>query len=454
MTAATQLPDRDSIEVRLNAGNIIFLIIVWIVAWLAIIFFSSLPRYAALIPLVAGASLLALLYRALPSSFQLMTDAPVSPESEIDDFRKPSPVERINGSVRPGRLLIHTTILKLFYRHWVTILFLPWLFFIGVLLSGYTTIGLNSMTLLAPVVVYMSGLLQYALSRMYMIEPLPVSRRLLHTYLILPVFAVTLLGYVVGIAVGKGSAPTENLLFYGEKRYDRSLDVRVPLEFWEIGWNGEPAPVSDECCEKPYAAWSAPLFEGSDIVIFCPYHTPPGSPPSFVAEQLSRAALEIFGERLDPKEIEEQYFVEGPDGEMHMRDETINIGKDYPQLKPRNWHGILPVVVLIIGIPWFLIAALTFQLYSGGGKGRVLQVVFGAVVTLWILFIIFVSNSGLTAAWKIGAFAWILVREAADGMPGGTGTLWLMAVLLLSLGYLLSWSRFARVEAPIKRSGQ
>jgi sorbitol-specific phosphotransferase system component IIC len=453
LTAAIQLPDRDSFEVRLNAGNVIFLLIVWIIAWLAIVFFSGMPRVAALAPLAAGIALLAVVYRVLPSIFQLQTDTPVPPEAEIDDFRQPSPLEKINGSVRPGLSLLHATIFKLFYRHWVTVLFLPWLLLIGVLLSGYLSIGLNSITLLAAVIAYMSGLLQYALSRMYMIEPLPVSRRLLHAYLVLPVLAVTVLSYAAGIAVGKGSAPKENLLFYGEKRYDRTLDVRVPLEFWEIGWDGEPAPVSNDCCDEPYAAWSTPLFKGSGIVIYCPYHTPPGSPPSFVAEQLSRAAERVFGTRLDPKDIEERYFVTGPDGVSRMRGETINIGKDFPHLRAQNWRDILPVVALLVGIPWFLIAALTFQLFSAGRNGRALQVVLAAAVTIWILFIIFVSSSGFTSEWKVGSLAWILVRKLAEGMPGGTGTSWLVAALLLLGGYLLSWTQFRRVEAPVKRSG-
>ncbi len=453
MTAVIQMPDRDSFEIRLNAGNIIFFLIVWIVAWLMMIFFSSLPRFAALAPLTAGIALLAVVYRALPAAFHLQAREPVSPDGEIDDFRQTSPVERINGSVRPGRMLLHATIIKIFYRHWVMILFLPWLVLVGTLLSGFSTIGLNSMTLLAAVIAFMSGLLQYAISRMYMIEPLPVSRKLLHAYLVLPVLALTLLGYAVGIAVGKGSAPTENLLFYGEKRYDRSLDVRVPLEFWDIGWHGEPAPVSNECCDEPYATWSTPLFRGSDIVLYSPFHTPPGSPPAFVAEQLSRAAERLFGERPDPEEIEERYFTAGPDGEMRMRGETINIGRDYPRLSASNWHGILPVVVLLIGIPWFLIAASTFQLYSGRRNGRVLQLVLGSIVTVWILFIIFVSSSGLTAEWKIGAFAWILVRKLSRGIPGGVTVSWLVAAAALFVGYLLSWNRFRRVEAPIRRSG-
>jgi hypothetical protein len=452
-TGVIQLPDRDSCEIRLNAGNIIYLVIVWIVAWLAIVFFSGMPRPAALAPLAAGIILLAVMYRTLPAVFSLQTASRVSPEGEIDDFRQPSPVEKINGSVRPGRVLLHATIFKLFYRHWVTVLFLPWLLLIGVLLSGYLSIGLNSITLLAAVIAYMSGLLHYALSRMYMIEPLPISRRLLHAYLVLPVLAVTLLSYAAGIAVGKGSAPTGNLLFYGEKRYDRSLDVRVPLEFWEIGWDGEPAPVSNDGCDEPYAAWSTPLFKDSGIVIYSPFHTPPGSTPALVSEQLSRAAARVFGTRLDPKEIEERYFVTGPDGVDRMRGETINIGKDYPHLRPRNWSGILPVVALLVGIPWFLIAAVTFQMYSAGKNGRVLQVVLAAAVTIWILFIIFVSSSGFTSEWKVGAFAWILVRKLAGGMPGGSGALWIATALLLLGGYLLAWSRFGRVEAPVKRSG-
>ncbi len=452
-TAVVQLLDRDSFEVRLNAGTIIYFIIVWIVAWLLIMFLSSQPRPVALVPLAAGILLYALIYRSLPEAWMLYTDRPASREQEIGGFCDLSPVEKINGSVRPGRRLLHLTIIKVFYRHWVAALLFPCIILVGLALSGYDPRGLNSITLPVVVVTFMSGLLHYSLGRMYMIEPLPVSRRLLHAYIVLPVLAVTLFGYGIGIAVGKGSAPTENLLFYGEKRYDRSLDVRVPLEFWEIGWHGEPAPVVAECCDEPYAVWSTSLFEGSDIVLYSPYHTPPGSTPAFVSRQLSRAAERIFGEKLDPKEIESRYFVAGPGGEMRMRGETINIGKDYPHLEANNWYGIVPVAVLIIGIPWFIIAALSFHIYSAGKKGSIVQIVLGAVVTVYILSIIYVSSSGFTSEWKIGAFAWILVRKLASGFPGGVSALWFVAVAALFAGYLLSWNRFERVEAPIKRSG-
>ena len=453
VTAIVQLPDRESFEIRLNAGTIIFFVIVWIAAWLLIMFLSTLPRPAALAPLAAGIALHLFIYRSLPAIWALPTSGPSASEEEIDDFRRPSQLEKINGTVRPGRRLLHATMTKLYYRHWVTALFFPWIFFIGLTLSGYTARGLNSITLPVAVVSFMSGLLHFALSRMYKLEPLPISRRLHHAYLVLPVLAVTLLGYGIGIAVGKGSAPTENLLFYGEKRYDRSLDVRVPLEFWEIGWKGEPAPVAAENCDKPHCAWSTTLFEGADIVLYSPFHTPPGSPPAFIAEQLSRAAERVFGERIDPKEIEERYFTTGPGGEALMRGEVINIGKDYPHLEPRNWHGIIPVAALIIGIPWFLLAAISFHLYSAVGKGWMVQIVLAAVVTLYILSIIYVSSSGLTTEWKIGAFAWILVRKTARSAPGGLFMLWLLVAAVFSGGYMLSWSFFKHVEAPIKRSG-
>lgn len=450
-TAVVQLPDRESFEIRLNVGTIIFLVIVWIVAWILIMLISTQPGYVALAPLGAGIILHGVIYRSLPATWSLMTERPASRETEIDGFRRPSSLERINGSVRPSRRLLHATMAKLYYRHWVTVLFFPWIFFIGLMLSGYTARGLNSITLPVAVVSFMSGLLHYALSRMHKIEPLPVSRRLHHAYLVLPVLAVTLLGYCIGIAIGKGSARTENLLFYGEKRYDSSLDVRVPVEFWEIGWNGEPPPVPTEHGDMPHSGWSATLFEGSDIVIYSPFHTPPGSSPAFVSEQLSRAAELVFGERLDPKEIETRYFTGESGEEGKICCEVINIGKDYPHLRPRNWHGIIPVASLIIGIPWFLIAALSFYLYSANRKGWMVQLVLAAIVTLYILSIIYVSSSGITSEWKIGAFAWILVRKLARSVPGGLWMLWLVVTATLFGGYLLSWKCFKHVEAPIKR---
>lgn len=189
-------------------------------------------------------------------------------------------------------------------------------------------------------------------------------------------------------------------------------------------------------------------------MLYSPYHTPPGSPPAFVAEQLSRAAEDVFGERLDPKEIEERYFMTGPDGEVLLRGETINIGRDHPHFEASNWHGIVPVAALMIGIPWFLLAALSFHLYSKGKKAPIVQLVLGALVTVYVLCIIFVSSSGIMTEWKLGAFAWIIVRKLAKSVPGGAAVSWIIVTAILSVGYLLSWNRFKRVEAPIKRSGQ
>ena len=286
-----------------------------------------------------------------------------------------------------------------------------------------------------------------------MIEPLPVSKKLLHAYLVLPVLCVTLLSYGIGIIAGKGAAPRENLLFYGEKRYDRSLDVRVPLEYWEIGWSGEPAPVETEHDEKPYAAWSTPLFAGADIVLYSPYHTPPGSSPRFVSEQLSKAAERIFGTRLDPAEIESRYFSGNADGESPISGATINIGRDFPELPVRSWQRILPVIVILIGAIWFGITPLTFYMYSSGRNGRILQLVLGAVVTIWILLVIFVTSSGITFGWKVSAFSWILVRKLAGAVPAGTGLLWIVAAAVMFFGCRLSGARFRSIEAPIRRSG-
>ena len=62
-------------------------------------------------------------------------------------------------------------------------------------------------------------------------------------------------------------------------------------------------------------------------------------------------------------------------------------------------------------------------------------------------------SSGITTEWKIGAFAWILVRKLARNVPGGLSMLWLAVAAVFLGGYLLSWRFFRRVEAPIKRSG-
>jgi hypothetical protein len=73
-------------------------------------------------------------------------------------------------------------------------------------------------------------------------------------------------------------------------------------------------------------------------------------------------------------------------------------------------------------------------------------------VALFTVGIILVgATTELVSGWVVSAFAWIMLRTAAEAVPGGTPVLWLLSLAALAASYLFAQSQFLRSEAPLKR---
>jgi hypothetical protein len=461
-----QLPCISLSEVPLRPGYFAYLIGVWVITLALVTFVSAYP-YLVLVPLALACALILHIRRVLPDCFALAGREPVPPgPAGRDDAsrsgrargRHPSQGAGMacGSDPAPGGRGRVSALLRVLYHPWLTLLLFMWLAFVGLRNAGYGFGGLSNTTMVLWALLALSGLMSYALPRLCMVDALPVSRNVLFAYLIIPGLAVALGSYTVGTVRAKGLFAGRQVVTYGAKYYDQRDDVRVPLEYWEISPGGNPPPV-EGCCDEAHATWSTELVRGTGLILHSPYHVPPGSPPELVAGQLSLAIEAVYGARVPPAELIQRYFDRGPDGGAVLKVETMNLERDYPGLKTTDWMRTLPLVYILVGVPWFLYLSLVMGPLRSRAPGK--SVLTGHLVITFaamgfLLLMIWASSNGITKEYKVSAAVGILIRKAADAIPGGTASLWVLSLAVLVVAYLGARSRFLRYEFPAKPGGR
>ncbi len=456
-----QLPSASLHEIPVRPSYVVYLIAVWVLTLVVAMVVSAYP-YLVLLPLALAVVLGLRLYRRLPRGFAIVVREPADRPTRRGRSRAESQMDarRLQKSaVGPHGLTDGVSergvLLRVMYNPWLTLLLFVWLAFVGIRNAGYGLGGLSNTTMVIWALLALSGLMSYALPRLYMIDALPISRKTVFAYLVIPGLTVALASYTIGTVRARGLFVDRDIVTYGLKHYDPEYDVRVPLEYWEIGTGGNPAPV-EGCCDEAHAAWSTNLLKGTDLVLYSPYHTPPGSPPEFVAEKLSRAIEDVFGARIPPGELLHRYFDRTPEGGTGLKVERLDLLEDYPYLRADDWARTLPLVYVCVGVPWLIYLSLVMGWLRTRAPGKSmlrghLLITFTAMGLLMLM--IWASSRGVTKEYKVSAAVGILLRKAAAAIPGGTPSLWAVSVVLLAGLYLLAQSQFMRYEFPVKPGG-
>jgi hypothetical protein len=449
-----QSPTPNLHKLPFSRGRILYIIGVGVGTLLLISWLSTVPPFYSALVAVPAVMLGIRTYRALPTALDLVArqqgDRP-----DLSDNRPD-----VRGSVGIGvpfesprlkpeqqsRWTVHRTVVRTLYNPWLTVLMLTLIVIFGWRNAGYHWSGLSNLTWFFWVIVMLSGLVVAAMAKAPLLDALPISRRLIFAYLVLPGLTVAFLGYTLGMVTGKGMFGNRPLVEYRDMRADPNLDVRVPLEFWEIGRGAAATPALEECCDKPYAAWSVSLLKGTDVVLHNPYHAPADSSPAFVAGQFGRAIEDVYGVQIPAEELQGRYFGARTGGGTELRDDPLNLLEVYPGLMATEWSRSLPSVILAIGLIWLLYLAAGFS----RRPGTVLtgHFVLTVIAALSLLTLIWITKAGYTSEWKISAFAGIIARKVADLLPGSTTTLWGIVALALTGCYFLAESRFRRHELP------
>ena len=450
-----RLPKPSLHEIPLSPSYIVYLAAIWVGVLGVIFLLAGGPPGFALLPGGVALGLGLWIYLSLPEPPVI---APREAEAQstpaiLAMSRETGGRETVITKGAGSRWLVHTTIWRSCYGRWVSWLLFALLLAIG--LGAARSGPLNSLNgpwLFILFWLMLNGLFGVAISRLHILAALPISRRLIFAYMVLPGLLVASLGYLGAMVLRTERESHALLVDYRQHPVVQDLDVRVPLAFWEIDWGGSPSPVEEPYVppwEEPYYPWSVSLHKGFPTVLYSPYHVPDGSPPALVAEQLSRAAEAVYGVHIPAGEIQSRYLVTQADGSAGVRPGGLTLPEDYPDLRPTIWLRTAPVVILLVGLPWLLYLALTVR----GGYASATAArrpwgyfVFVGLAALCSLAILWSYSAGYTHEWKVGAFTGILLRKVSFSLPGGTFGQWGIVIVLLGGAYVLARARFERVQ--------
>jgi hypothetical protein len=484
-------------EIPMRVSTVVVMIAIGAIDLIVLIAMSRVHPLVSLVPLTIGVGLLGFVYMSLPASLSIASREPArgegasgrrpltwsegegGPEGAPLGWSKAAPVggraadartvaasAEAVGGVRgvegarlehagSGRRLVHRTVAGLLMRHWGVVLFGPWAIFLGFYLSGAFPDGMSGPIYVAVAWACMNGPFVYGAGRLSAVDHLPVSRKIFFAYLMIPTFAVIVVGLVLGSLVGRGVFK-EDWLWDRFLRIDGRPERAVPHDFLEVAWNGDPPPVTSPWGEE-HEPWRRSVFGQSDVVVYRPYDTPPDASPEFVAHQIARALHAMYGSEFPVESVERRYVRGAADcGCTHWSGWHHLVG-DYER-SPANAGALLPLMCAVVGVPWFLFVRLALWASHGAVSKtrRILPAVaLGGAVALFTVGIILVgATSDLVSSWVVTAFAWILLRSAAQAVPGGTPALWLLCVGALAASYLFAQSQFLRSEAPLKRGAK
>jgi hypothetical protein len=441
-------------EITFRPGYILYLATVWLVAWGVIFVLAGSPPGCALLPAGAAVALGLGIYRSLPTSLVIV---PREPEEDGDSRMAAettfAPGELLSTEVKGSRWLVHTTICRTCYGHWMAWLLLALLVVLG--WGGTRPTPDNSLNLFWLLILYwllLSAVFGFAVSRLPTLDALPISRQLIFVYTVLPGLLVASVGHLGARTIRREEASRSLVVDYREHPVVHDWDVSVPFAFWVIGWEGDPAAVDEPYVspwEEPHYPWSVTLFKGLSPVLYLPYHVLQGSSPEFVAEQLSRAVERVYDVSIPAEEIQQRYLRSGADGSARVLPGGITLLEDYPGLKLTTGMGSAPVVVLLIGLPWLLFLALTVQ--DGFASATAAQRPWGyfllvGLAVVCLLGSLWSYSAGLTAEWKMVALGEILMRKLGAMLPGSGLVQWGIVVTLLGGSYLLAQARFSGIE--------
>ena len=439
-----------------------------------------LPPAASLVPLSVAVYLGWRICRSMPESFLLAHLEADSPEesgaagreevpSLITDAAWSSAARSSKSGSLPSRLFLLRFINRsLAKRSFPAPAAYVFLILWGVYISGLLSVlrgweeGLDWMYITLTGYVLFS-FIAAPLERLHLVDFLPISRRFLFAYLILPGLAALMFGYGIGRFAMTWIAQPAALVQYqmeestGRFPPSRSRNslIRIPFEYCRLAWHGD-VPASTSAWGESHPALSVPLFEGSKIAVYSPFHAPEGSSPEFVALQISRAVQAVYGKTITPQEIQRRYLAQN-EGGMALKEGGLALLADHAELKAPARVSWFPVFLLSAGVLFLVLALIYMRFYRASVSDGCRKTVFFGLLAL-VLAIHLVPLAAAIAdwieTWAVTAFLHILLRQLSHALPGGNAGIWILCALLFLGIYRLAQTQFERIEVPTGRRSE
>jgi hypothetical protein len=466
--------DRSVYTTSARRGNAGFAVATLVALYGLVAALAWLPPAVGLIPLVVAPFLGLRFRRSLPAAFTLIpleaqdgraaidvdagaaaAWAPSRPRGGfVESLRRNlSILHVLSRGIAPGQLIEIPALLAFGY---------PFIVLWGVLVSGVAFSENFRYWMLFLTAYLLYAFLPAPMVQLYAFDSLPISRRRLFAFIVLPVLLLMSLGYGAGwTARWLRGEPAPRVKF--QEAVSESLVppypfqpamVRVPVEYCRVAWDGMP-PETGSSWGESHPAWTIPLFKGSTAVLYSPFSTPEGSSPEFVALQISRAVEAIYGRSVAPSEIMSRYLEVDDRGiVVPSKAGGLTLLHDYPDLTESRRVSDFPIFMLLTTVLYLFTSSLYLRSYRATvphGRRMVIFFVLGG----W-LFAMHVALTGLfiTRVVRETVFSGLLTifaQRMTDFLPGGSFAVWIVCALLFWAAYRIAESEFDRVEAPVPR---
>lgn len=384
---------------------------------------------------VAALALAVLTYRRLPPAFSL-----VGRELEATPPPSAASTEREGG----GRAGAATRALaRVLLNHAAAWFILPVL-----VLYGFQTLlvhqeGSDALLLLLLPTIWIPFVALHSMSRVGPLDPLPIPRRRLFRWCVLPAVAAYLVGLAIYTPIARLLPETLALV-----RLQRN-GLRTPSEFWEFAPGGRPPSIVAPWGEAHLPRARA-LLPGLETAIYFPFEAPADASPRYFAWQARRALAAVHGG--DPTNVPAP-----EEGDPLVRQMEARGNVRYSENVPGSL-GAASVAhartLLIFGFGpllfWLLFGWMGMHpRLTGRARGTILGLGLGIPVVLVVVVELAAIGSGVPSA-PLSIAASIVTRKFADALSIGLVPLAACVVLFGVVVYRILGRRFERFEAPLR----
>jgi hypothetical protein len=301
-----------------------------------------LPRVFLLVPLVLTGLMAVRANRVLPLAMAMSGS-----DSRSAVAMAPSPGAPKWEAVGPSRRVVALVLLRTLLKwpvSWLAMVPLAALF--GLMMSGRDILGMDEPYLrfmnFFMTVYILFALTGHFMENLHKVDHLPVDRRTLLRWLVVPITSFFLLGYGAGRVLDTVDPDrSEKIVFdNGHETYG----LKVSPEYFTYAGSDE-TPVVTAPWGEAHEATVEPVFRRLHGVLWKPYATPEGTSLEYVAWQISRATAAVYGLEIDPDEISARYLEADLHGRVTVREPGLTLAADFPDARHGNLGPVFPVLV-------------------------------------------------------------------------------------------------------------
>lgn len=348
--------------------------------------------------------------------------------------------------------LLHSTVFRVLVNHPLTWIILPVAAFYGYSLVRAYYLGRDLQPHFLISLIWLVALLFQGIIRMYKLDHLPISRRPLLAYSVLPVALVTLAGVGAGqLHFMLKQSQFKMIRYYCEGVGCNRFTVRVPDDCWEIAWDGIVPPVTSPWGES-HVPEAHHLYKGSSIALYNPYEVGEASSDDFVELQINKAIEDIHGV---PAPTRRATHPSGDDANLRESPKRGEPAVVWPENRGSDMRNrTMAARVLLFGLITAGIISLGLQQFRATTPEHVYPWLLQGIAAPILLLLggLYVADQlGFANFRAFAAFPEILIRKLGESLPLSTPAMWALALAVLAAGYLLIQYRFNKIEAPIQK---